>query len=32
MSQRREKENNVTDDHFVAEKTRKFNHYSVEQD
>ena len=31
MNQKREKENNITNDHFVVEKTRKFNYYSAEQ-
>ena len=32
MNQKREKENNVTDDYFVVEETQKSNYYSVEQD
>ena len=32
MNQKREKENNVTDNYFVAEKTREFNYYSAKQD
>ena len=32
MNQKREKKNNVINDHFVAEETRKFNYYSAKQD
>ena len=32
MSQKNEKENNVTDDYFIVKETQKINHYSAEQD
>ena len=31
MNQKCEKENNVINDHFIVEETRKINHYSAEQ-
>ena len=32
MSQKCEKENNITNDYFIVKETRKINHYSVEED